>query len=184
MKCLPRSMVFEKFRVVRSFGWPPNRSKWQRVRQIVRLNRRGSANEFHKSSVAAHVPDRSVEYCTVGQIKIHWHVSQFMTSSHIGRQTGYWMCKGPRVSGREIWVCKHTSSSSSSTASPWSGGFQYVLDGVTARAKTGRREEKRLPQCGIKQLCTFFLPLFLLSPAFSISFILFRSRENWIFTPG
>ena len=69
------------------------------------------------------------------------------------------MYKGSKNSGREIWVCKHTSSSS--PASPtWSGGFQYVLDGVTARAKTRKGGEKRLPQCGIKQLCTFFLSFF------------------------
>ena len=54
-----------------------------------------------------------------------------------------------------------------SPTSPWSGGFQYVLDGVTARAKTGRREERRLPRCGIKQLCTSLsFPLVCLSPSF------------------
>ena len=76
------------------------------------------------------------------------------------------MYKGSKNSGREIWVCKHTSSSS--PASPtWSGGFQYVLDGVTARAKTGKGGEKRLPRCGIKQLCTSLsFPLVCLSPSF------------------
>ena len=81
-------------------------------------------------------------------------------------------CKGPRISGREIWVCKHTSSSSSSSSS----SFPYIsLEwGFSIRAgwsdSTSQNREKggeEIASVRNKTVMHFsFFPLVCLSPSF------------------